>query len=280
MTVLFGRQVILQVGTLDLSDLDVGFKIERATLRAPSVAEIRIYNLAPGTRAQVEQGGTTILHAGYEDPPMIFRGDSRYVWTEPDGPVDFVTVIQARDGGRAYSEARISRSYNPGTPVLQVVRDTIETMGIGRGNLDEFSAAYALRNGSDTFADGYVAHGRASRILNDLLRAAGLRWSVQANNLQIQRGGQPLQTRAVVLSPDSGLLDSPTWNDVGRRTSGRRGVVTAKALIQPGLDPGRRVRIESRLITGDFECRKISYAGETFGEEWSATMELRPLTGT
>lgn len=277
MALLFGRQWSLQVGNLDLSDLDIGFKVERATARAPNVGEIRVWNLAPNTRAQVEGGGTCILHAGYEDPPLIFRGDSRRVWTETDGPTDWVTVIQARDGGRAYSEAQFSRSYNPGTQVIRVVRDVISDMEIGVGNLGEFEGAYQLRNGATTFPDGYVAHGRCSRILNTLVRAAGLRWSVQGNALQLQQGGQPLQTRAVVLSADSGLLGSPTWDERGRQTSGRRGVLTCQSLIQAGLEPGRRVRVESRLVTGDFEARKITYQGETFGNDWTATLELRPL---
>lgn len=278
MAALFGRRWDLQVGTLDLTDLDIAYKVECATARAPNVAEIRVWNLAPNTRAQIEQGGTVILHAGFEDPPLLFRGDSRRVWTEADGLVDWVTVIQGRDGGRAYSEATFSQSYIPGTQVVRVLRDVIDVMEIGVGNLDEFASAYAMRNGSTTFPDGYVAHGRASRVLNDLVRAGGLRWSVQRNALQLQQGGQPLQTRAVVLSSDSGLLGSPTWDERGQRTQGRHGLLTAEALVQPGLEPGKRVHVEARLVTGDFEVRKAVYHGDTHGNDWNVTLELRPLS--
>jgi hypothetical protein len=276
MTRLFGREWYLQVGTLDLSDLDLAFTVERSVRREPNLAEIRVWNLNRTTRAAVEAGGTAILRAGYADPPTLFRGDIRRAWTERDG-VDYVTVLQARDGGRAYSEARIARAYQPGTRVTTVLRDVVEDMEIGLGNLEEYEASYQMRNGSTTFLDGYVAAGPARRVLDALTRAAGLRWSVQNGALQLLLQGQPLQSRAVVLSSDSGLIESPAWDEVGQRTRGRRGTVTAKSLIQPGLDPGRRVRLESDLITGTFEVRKVQYQGETRGDPWFALVELRPV---
>lgn len=277
MTALFGRSWSLSVGNLDLSDLDLTFKVERSISREPNTAEIQIYNLSHESRATVEAGGIVRLSAGYGDnPPLLFRGDSRIVWTARDATVDTVTTVQARDGGRAYSEAQVSRAYGPGTPCTQPLRDVIRVMDIGEGNLGDFTTAFQLRNGADTFADGFVAHGPCRRVLNDILRAAGLRWSVQNGALQVMRAGVALQYQSVVLASDSGLIESPTWDERGNRTQGRSGVVTAKTLIQPGIEPGRKIRIESETITGDFEVRKISYSGDTRGDDWIATLECRP----
>lgn len=277
MTVLYGRRWALQVDTLDLTDLDLAFKVTRSAAREPNAAEIRVWNLSRDTRAAVERGSLVLLRAGYEDPPTLFRGDIRRAFTVREGP-DYVTTIVARDGGRAYSEARFARSYAAGTRCATVLRDVIEAMEIGTGNLDEFESAFTLRNGASTFVDGYVAAGPARRTVNDLARAAGLRWSVQAGALQLQVRGQPLQTRAVVLAADSGLVESPTWDDVGQRTSGRRGVCQAKTLIQPGLDPGRRVRLEADLVSGDFEVRKSVATGDTRGNDWHLALDLRPVS--
>lgn len=274
MSRLFGRQWRLTVGTLDLTDLDLSFKVTRSVRREPNRAEIQIYNLSETTRSQVENGGEISLFAGYEDPPQLFRGDSRYVWTVWDG-FDAITTVTARDGGRAYADVQIARSYNPGTLVATVVRDIVDAMGIGRGNLEDFSLT--LRDQS-TLADGYVAHGRASRVLNDLIRSSGHRWSVQNGSLQIQRQGQALQTRSVVLSADSGLIGVPTWDERGNRTRGRRGLLSAVSLIQPGIEPGRQVRVEAGDIEGDFEVRAIEYVGSTFGQEWDAKLTLRRPT--
>jgi hypothetical protein len=276
MTALFGRSWFLSVGSLDIGDLDLSFKIEKSTLREPNTAEIVVYNLSAASRSLIEAGGIVQLRAGYgSDCPILFRGDSRDVWTVPDA-VDSATTITARDGGRAYSEARVSQPYGPGTACTQPLRDAIRVMEIGEGNLSDFTAAFALRNGADTFADGYVAHGPAHRVVNDIVRGAGLRWSVQNGSLQILQQGRALQSRSVVLSSDSGMVESPAWDDRGHRTRGRAGTVTAKALIQPGLEPGRQVRIESRNITGDFEIRKVTYQGDTRADDWYATIEGRP----
>lgn len=277
MPILFGRTWSLQVGSLDLTDLDFTFKVERSARREPNRAEIKIWNLNPATRAIVEAGGTVALRCGYDvDPPLLFRGDSRWVWTEREGP-DLITTITARDGGRAYSEARIARAYNPGTSISTILEDLIADMDIGRGNLDEVAAAFQLRTGATTVPDGYVAAGPCRRVLSDLLRGAGLRWSVQNGALQVQRGGTPLQATAIVLAADSGLLEVPTWDERGHRTRGRRGVLTAKSLLQPGTEPGRKVRVETALVEGDFEIRAGSYAGGTRENDWTATLALRPL---
>ena len=274
--ILFGRAWFLSVGNLDLSDIDLIFKVERSTRREPNTAEIQIFNLNDTSRASIERGAAIRLRAGYgANPSQIVRGDVRDVWTVGD-QVDRTTFVTSRDGGTAYAEAPISRAYGPGTRCGQVLRDVVSALGIGEGNLSEFEAAFQLRTGASTFADGYVAHGRASRILNDLLRGAGLRWSVQNGALQILRSGAPLQTQEIVLSSDTGLVGSPTWDDQGHRTGGARGVVSAKCLIQPGVEPGRKVRIESRDITGDFEVRKVAYNGDTRGQDWYATIEGRP----
>lgn len=263
------------MGSLDLSDVDLAFRVERSVRREPNLAEIRVWNLSPTSRATVEAGGIVSLRAGYEDPPMLFRGDSRRVWTARDG-IDVVTTIQARDGGRAYSESRIARSYGAGTRPVSVLRDVVAAMDIGEGNLADFESSFAMRNGSAVFAGGYVAHGSCRSVLNDLVRSAGLRWSVQNGSLQILRQGVPLQSRSVVLASDSGLVDSPAWDETGLQSRGRRGICTARALIQPGIEPGRQVQLESASISGSFEVRKATYTGETRGNDWYVALELRP----
>jgi hypothetical protein len=237
---LFGRVWSVSVGSLDVSDLDLSFKVERATSRSPGTAEIKISNLSDTNRARVESGDIVRLWAGLGCPqgeaPLIFHGD---------------------------------------TPAVQVLRDAVQTLGIGRGNLADFESAYRLRNGSTALAAGYVAHGNARDVLNRFLRAAGLRWSIQGGALQVMTQGRALQSRAVVLAPDSGLV-AAAWDETGQRTQGRRGVLSVKALIQPGIEPGRLVRVESEAATGTFEVRKAVWAGDTRTADWHVTCDLRP----
>lgn len=276
---LFGRRLQVTIGSTDVSAFDQTFDITKSTAREPNTAEVRVLNLSRSTRAALESAETPrlIVRAGYEadgdPPPLLFNGESRLIYSERDG-VDIALVIQASDSGRALQTARISRSYAPGTPIVSALRDAVAALGIGPGNLDEFAAAYQARNGASVFADGFVADGPARRVLHSLARAAGLRWSVQNGALQLLRVGEPLQSTAPLLSAASGLVDTPTRSFEGPR---HRLKVTAKALLQPGLEPGRRVVLRSDTIEGGFEIRRAIYRGGTAVAEWHATLELAPL---
>ena len=271
MATLYQRAWSAKIHTLDVSDLDLEFKIEKSIRREPNTCELRIWNLSESSRGVVSEVRRPEIEvrAGYVTegrPPVIFRGSARVLHTL-DG-VDGVTVANGRDGGREYQVSRVSKAYRPGVRVITVLRDAVEALGVGFGNLNEFEDL-SLSNGADTFSDGYVAHGSASRVVSDILRGSGLRWSIQNGSIQILRRRQPLQTQAAYITKDSGLIGSPSQDE--------KGLVTAVVLIQPGIDPGYRVELESKHVRGTFEVRRVSYDGSTFGEPWHATLELRPV---
>jgi len=268
--ILFGRRWLVSIGDVDVSAFDLSFDVVKSTAREPNTAEVRIHNLSSGTRVRLEstQARRLVVRAGYEadgdPPPLLFLGDSRRIYTEREG-ADLVTTVQASDGGRELLAARISRSYGPGTPKISALRDAVDALGIGRGNL----ADYASELGSETFADGFVADGPARSVLHTLVRSARMRWSVQNGALQLLRAGEPLQVQAPRLSAATGLVGSPTRDEAGK--------VSAVCLLQPGLEPGRRVVLAAEQIEGGYEIRRVVYAGASSAQPWYATMELAPL---
>ncbi len=272
---LFGRRYQLTIGTLDVSALDMTFDVTKSTAREPNTAELRVFNLGRSSRAALagEDEPRVVFRAGYEadgdPPPLLFRGQARRIYSVREGD-DIVTVIQASDSGRTLLAGRVSRSYNPGTPVSRALRDAVEAAGIGEGNLSDFEGAYQMRNGSTSFADGFVADGPARRIIQALARAAGLRWSVQNGALQLQNAGGALQTSAPRISAESGLVGSPT--------RGERGKVACTVLLQAGIEPGRRLVLASSAIEGSYEVRQVAFKGGTKEGAWYATLELAPLS--
>lgn len=284
---LYDRRWRVQIGDLDVTALDLRFDVLKSTKREPNVALIRVRNLGPDARARASRAATVSVRAGYRDdgdePPLLFVGDVRRV-THEYYAATYETIIEARDGGTAYSDRRISRSYAPGTPLTAIVRDVVDAMQIGRGNLADVEPSLRLA-GVATVPEGYVATGRASDVLSALLRASRLRWSVQNGALQVLRLGAPVRATAVVLSPQTGLVGSPTAGDraasqaaVARTASKRRGIIDAVSLLQPGLEPGRPVVLESALVSGDYEVREVRYEGDTASDEWYARLVLRPAT--
>lgn len=268
----FVRTWRVTIGDVDVSSLDMSFSVMRSSRREPNTAEVTIRNLAPTTRGRLAStpNPRLVLRAGYVSdgdlPPTLFVGDAREVHSEPE-PLGWITQISARDGGRAFRHARMLKSYGEGTRVLQVLRDAVEVLGVGEGNLAELEPFVVLQGGAQTFPDGYVASGPAHRVLNSIVRGAGLRWSIQNNAIQILRRGVALETQIVRLSSSTGLVDYPAEDE--------KGTITARCLIMPGLDPGRRVRLDSKNKSGDFEIRKVEYSGDTAGTDWYATLELR-----
>lgn len=271
---LVGRTWLVTVGDLDVSRLDISFNVVKSTSREPNTLDLRILNLSREKRAGLENARRprVVLRAGYkadgDPPPLLFTGDARRVFSERSN-LEIVTNIQASDGGREIQTARISKSYSPGVRVAVVLRDTVEALGIGVGNLADFEASYSARNGASVFPNGYTADGPARRVLQDLVRAAGLRWSVQNGALQLLRVGRALQSTALRLEGSSGLVGTPTKDE--------RGKVTATVLLQPGVEPGRRVVMASDTIEGGYEVRQTVYKGDTSGTDWYATLELAPL---
>lgn len=268
------RRYLLTIGDLDVSALDIQFDVTKSTTREPNTCEVRVFNLKRQNRATAgtAERPRVVLRAGYkadgDPPPLLFNGNARRQYSQREG-LDVVTVLQCSDSGREIQTARISRSYNPGVRVTRVLRDAVTALGIGEGNLADFESSYQARNGATSFADGYVADGPARRIVQDLVRAAGLRWSVQNGALQLMRSGEALQATAPDLNAASGLVGTPTRDE--------RGKVTATVLLQPGIEPGRRVVLSSEEIEGSYEVRQTVYKGDTSAQPWYATLELAPL---
>lgn len=254
--------------------LEIAFEVERK-LTPPNTCTVRIWNLSEAHRRQL--GALTVrgqapgrirteLVVGRREPNapaadfLLFKGDLRYARNERDG-ADWVTVIEGDDGGRALVDARIQRSFPPGTRVDQVVRACADALGLGLGNLPPLLA------GLRTYDQGTVLSGRASDCLRGVLRGIGLSYSIQHGVLQACRAGQPLAVPVVKLSPSSGLVGSPTRTPEGR--------VLATALLVPGLDPGVRVQVESAEIPrGTYGVRAVRYEGDASAQPWYAHLEL------
>ena len=270
MTQLFGRTWKARIGTIEVSDLDVEFSIFKSVKREPNKCTLTVYGLSEDTRQSIEQQGRTSIEvrAGYgEDPQVLFVGEitATGTTTVADG-VDVTMTIEAKDSGIAYQRARINQSFAAGTQVEDVLRAVVRALGIGDGNLSDFIANYTLLNGVSTFSEGFVASGPARDVLDSIVRGAGLRWAVQNGVLSIRQRGSSLQTQAVLLSANTGLLGSPTADP--------NGIITAVCLIQAGLDPGRKVSLKSRQFDGGYSIRAVKYDGSTTGDAWNATLTL------
>jgi hypothetical protein len=262
----FRRKYALTVDTIRTTDLDIEFKVERTLGKSANTAEITIYGLTADHRHRLcalRRVGVR-LEAGYEDEiGLIFAGDLRTVVVEREG-ADWKTKLTGDDGGPAIRGARVNVSHGPGATVEAVLTDAARAMGVGLGN-----AMTAVRNGNlegawQVFVEGVVASGPASRELDGLLASTGHEWSIQNGALQVLRRGQALGGFAYRLSPETGLLDSP---------SVAKGVLKAKTLMLPQLGPGQPIVVDCETLHGAFRVTKVTINGDTAGDDWGCELE-------
>lgn len=261
---LFGRRARVQVGTLVLDGLATEFKIKRTTRARAGTCELTVYNLNEDHRAELRglRRALVEVQAGHATSglSMLFRGDSRKVEVERAG-TEWTVRVTAGDGEYSLHTARAVRSFAPGTRLADVVAACADSLGVGRGN-----ALDALASSSRTFATGTTLQGLAAEELTSLL-APDFEWSIQDGLLQVLPRGRALQRSAVVLSPSTGLVGSPKI--------GKGRVVSAAAIIQPDLQPGRLVDLRASTVSGVYRIEEVEFEGETHGTPWFANLQLR-----
>lgn len=294
---LLQRTWCVRIGTegeqaLEFSELAVEFHIEKSLRPEPNKCKLVVYNLSPEHRSAVEAqnlydpkrvkgqkrtgqprraanapkpGKVRVeIEAGYltTGRSLIFRGDLRRALSNVDGATA-QTHIEGEDGGHSILASRVSQSFPAGTPKLAVVKACASAMGLGLGNLQAVAAKL-----SAPLRAGTAITGQASAELSGVLRAARISYSVQNGVLQFHDADAGLQTSGFVISSSTGMVGEPQRDSAGQL------VVTT--LILPSIAPGAYVQLQARNTQGVFKIVKVTYTGQSHGDEWYARLELVP----
>lgn len=267
---LYQRRWSVQIDTLKVTGLRVIFTVKKAATKDPNTAEVTICNLSEDSRKKIEQarGKPLILTAGYEKTEaIIFSGDVRFASSARDN-ADWKTKIESGDGETKYATAHFKGSFGKGTSARDVIKAAASALGVGLGNLDK--AITSLRKPSHT--RGYSASGRASDVLDDLLRSQGLSFSIQGGQLQVLRPGDSVDTQALRLSPETGLIGSPettTPKELTKTTS-----IRLRTYLQPQLKCGGLVSVESASFRSEYIVQKLEHVGDSHGAGWYSVAEV------
>ena len=242
--------------------------ITKTNQREPNTAEIKIYNLAPTTRAQLQgKGDRVVVEAGYRAAgySRIFVGDTRTIDHRREGP-DVVTILKCGDGERSVRYAYASESFAGGSTVADVVDHCAKSMGLALGNVGVQLPALGK-----TLFQGWTAHGFASTELDRVLRAVGYGYSIQDGEIQILAPGESIAQTIPVLSPETGLLGSPEMGSP--ETKGKPTSLKFRSLLLPSARPGGRVQLVCERYNGVFKIKKASHSFDTMGGDWMTDYE-------
>lgn len=272
--ILFDRRCSVTVDNISFEALDVQFEVVKTLKALPNTCELTIYNLNEDHRQQLQQlkprtnpattGIPCKIDAGYKDAvSQIWLGDLRTIETTREGP-DFITHLTSGDGEQGWQNARMHVSFGPQTAIDTVFRGMAKALGVSEGNLAKVVSRLKIA-GSSILNSGIVISGSVSTHITDLARSAGLEVSIQDSALQFVDINKATAGTSVLLSPDTGLVDSPTVD--------HKGVLSAKSLMIAGIHCGSLVTVDSQFVKGTYRVEKCTWTAERAGNDWCVQIE-------
>ena len=125
----------------------IEFNVMRNRYSSAALSEIRIYNLSENNRAQLRKNQVgadvgvqkkIVFKAGYgTDLATILIGNVQWGYSIRTG-TEYITTLQAFDGGFAYTSAEVEKEYKEGTPYRNIIADLLKTLkpyGIAVGSI-------------------------------------------------------------------------------------------------------------------------------------------------
>lgn len=268
---LFLRKIEMRIGDTRIDGLNIEFTSRRSIRKEPNTLSASVTGLSMESVEQFQRasGEPVQLFAGYKTTGTheIFAGELRRAWgTKADGST--ILAIEADDGRNA-TKSRFFRSYTRGAALSTIIEDLCATMGVGIGNALDALGATEEGAPAKQMAAGYAVTGRASEVLDSILNGLGWRYSIQSGMVQAVPATGSLEQEIVELTPSSGMVGSPSID--------KDGTITVAALMIPGVKPGKRISVKSRLFTGTFIASVCEYRGTLGSGSFGVTMQGKVL---
>lgn len=287
---IFNRSSTIVVGTTKIDNigrqrgLDVEFQIKTSLKpNEPNTCDLKINNLSEATRKALEQASTPLkgitappngtakivpvrIDAGYVGHTSnVFLGEMRSAQTVTDGSNN-TTELNTGDGDDALVLQRINASLPAGTTATAAIKALLGQMGCGLGNLMAAPIQAALK-ATPIYQKGVVLKGNATDHLVDLCASVGLEFSLQGGQAQFLSLGQPLGGDAYLLTPQTGLVGSPTVDT--------KGVLSCVSFILPGIKCGGPIVLQDANANGLYRIISLEIEGSTFGNNWYCRIEAK-----
>ena len=264
MAVSYLRRARLEVGAggsiLTINGLRMSFEVN-AGVSDPKPTRVQVYNLGARTVDRVTEHAPMRLFAGYVEPPrLIYAGEITRIKHAREG-LERVSTFE----GAGSQSKRASTMFVVGQKGLvslrAVVTDAVEAMGLEVGPLDAVP---------DEQLDGFTWELSAAAALDALLvQSRGITWTEVDGEIRFTRSQDPVTLPGVVvINQHTGMIGSPSLTDDGAKV---------RVLLNPAIEVGRQVRLESEAVKGAFRVVAVLHRGDTWSGEFSTDLDLRSL---
>lgn len=254
-------ELINDEGALIVDKLRVGFEVDKTISEKPNPAIVRIWNLNRDNINKLlsNEFKRLVLSVGYQELRPIFSGDITKIKVIRDG-VDFILEVECGDGFKDYTSARSSVTLKAGATDEDVLKELQKTMpGVRKGTVDVPNKRKLTR--------GKVLSGDTRTILKKIAANNNADWSIQDGELVFLPRDKVLDSEAVLLSQDTGLIGTPEQTDDGLELT---------CLLNPLIQIGGLVRLESILefFNGEYKIVKLVHSGNSMDSEWHSKMTV------
>ena len=260
---LYKRNVSVGIAGLLVSRPRIEFDLRRTSESTPDSGTIKLWNISPATEAVVDEQGTdVVVRAGYDGrSDTIATGVVRRVTGEWDGldrrlkvAIGDASVSPTIKGGVT------TKSYaGESTWIGTIVQDAVTDMGMSFGDLAAIPQDFLVN---------FSWSGKSADLIDVLLLPRGVEWYVDGMTVMFTRVNQPDPGPTLVVSPDTGMIESPTFTEQG---------VRVKMLLNPTVVLAQQVEVRSDVVRNDFKCVGINHKGSNRDGPFYTEMELWDL---
>jgi len=244
------------------------FECSKTEVSSSNVGTITISGLQKETRESIVTGRNIvgILEAGYVENDglqLMFYGDVVEVNHQIQKP-DVVTSITIADGFNAIKEKRINISFKKKTPLSQIVKKCIESIGL------PVNSTFSYLNLPNTMIESTIAYtGAASELLDRMCEDNGLQWSVQNGSVKI----------CSVSSTDNVVHQSSFIKNMITQTETDFNGYEFDALLMPKVEPYGKIKMQSSTMQEPVNLRvsEVKHSGDFWGDKWTTTVKARDL---
>ncbi len=276
----FGRSVTLTLqeegsAGIEIKDLRIKFNVLKTENTEPNEAEIQVYNLTRETYHKVAKtDNLVILKAGYEDD-----GGVKVLFTGEISKPQFLSeatetrmILDCFDGLKGTRGNPISLSYKKDTQLSTILRDVLKEIPLTVAKQPTISGI--------TYKTGYSFVGNAKDALAEILARAGYTYNIQNNEIYIMGETETIETKAFLISPETGLIGSPTElaeTDSETVEPDGKKKYSIKSLLNSSISPGSFIQLKSRDTNGFFKAFTVEQIGDNWDGSFETNMEVYGL---
>lgn len=216
----------------------VEFDIKRSNQQSTNVGSVRIYNLADKTRNIIRKDENTYdgtfatrlgvqFDAGYgKTLSTIFKGSANRAWSVRES-VNWITQIEAFDGGDALINAKTSQTFASGTPTSKIIDAAVGDMsqyGVEKGVISSYE---------DSLGRGNALSGNSAQIINEYAPNA---FFIDNEKAYVLKDNDCIQGSISTINSSTGLLGTPVRS---------KNKITFDILFEPRIKMAQIIKLES-----------------------------------